>query len=55
MENGERTAPTIRNLGKAMNDERIYTAAVVVIGNEVLSGRVQARSCTGSERRQSVS
>ncbi|MFT5445463.1 MAG: molybdenum cofactor synthesis domain-containing protein [Gammaproteobacteria bacterium] len=24
-----------------MNDERIYTAAVVVIGNEVLSGRVQ--------------
>ena len=24
-----------------MNDERIYTAAVVVIGSEVLSGRVQ--------------
>ena len=24
-----------------MNDERVYTAAVVVIGNEVLSGRVQ--------------
>ena len=24
-----------------MNDERIFTAAIVVIGNEVLSGRVQ--------------
>ena len=27
-----------------MSDERVYTAAVVIIGNEVLSGRVQDRN-----------
>lgn len=35
------THPGINSAGERVNEDRIYTAAVVVIGNEILSGRTQ--------------